>query len=166
MNSLKELIQEKESVIEKLKSKNNNGQFNKGILDRQKELSKIRGAAEFVGRADISFNGIKKADRDVEAAHKNLAETLIHEIQHIIQNAEGFAGGGSPAKVNEQMKRQLQKYDEEIERLHPKGKEYVTAMLEYDIADFEHDTGEISDEAFADIKIRLKSWKHKSLKKK
>lgn len=156
VNSLKELIQEKESVIEKLKSKNNNGQFNKGILDRQKELSKIRGAAEFVGRADISFNGIKKADRDVEAAHKNLAETLIHEIQHIIQNAEGFAGGGSPAKVNEQMKRQLQKYDEEIERLHPKGKEYVTAMLEYDIADFEHDTGEISDEAFSDIKNKVK----------
>lgn len=156
VNSLKELIQDKESVIEKLKSKNNNGQFNKGILDRQKELSKIRGAAEFVGRADISFNEIKKADRDVEAAHKNLAETLIHEIQHIIQNAEGFAGGGSPAKVNDQMKRQLQKYDEEIERLHPKGKEYVTAMLEYDIADFEHDTGEISDEAFADIKNKVK----------
>lgn len=159
VNSLKELIQEKESVIEKLKSKNNNGQFNKGILDRQKELSKIREAAEFVGRADISFNAIKKADRDVAAAHKNLAETLIHEIQHIIQNAEGFAGGGSPAKVNEQMKRQLQKYDEETERLHPKGKEYVTAMLEYDIADFEHDTGEISDEAFADIKNKVKELK-------
>lgn len=156
VNSLKELIQEKESVIEKLKSKNNNGQFNKGILDRQKELSKIREAAEFVGRADISFNEIKKADRDVAAAHKNLAETLIHEIQHIIQNAEGFAGGGTPGKVNEQMKRQLQKYDEEIERLHPKGKEYVTAMLEYDIADFEHDTGEISDEAFTDIKNKVK----------
>jgi hypothetical protein len=156
VNSLKELIQEKESVIEKLKSKNNNGQFNKGILDRQKELSKIREAAEFVGRADISFNEIKKADRDVAAAHKNLAETLIHEIQHIIQNAEGFAGGGSPARVNEQMKRQMQKYDEEIERLHPKGKEYVTAMLEYDIADFEHDTGEISDEAFVDIKNKVK----------
>lgn len=156
VNSLKELIQEKESVIEKLKSKNNNGQFNKGILDRQKELSKIREAAEFVGRADISFNEIKKADRDVAAAHKNLAETLIHEIQHIIQNAEGFAGGGSPARVNEQMKRQLQKYDEEIERLHFKGKEYVTAMLEYDIADFEHDTGEISDAAFSDIKNKVK----------
>ena len=88
--------------------------------------------------------------------NEKIKETLIHEIQHIIQNAEGFAGGGSPAKVNEQMKRQLQKYDEEIERLHPKGKEYVTAMLEYDIADFEHDTGEISDEAFTDIKNKVK----------
>lgn len=88
--------------------------------------------------------------------NEKIKETLIHEIQHIIQNAEGFAGGGSPAKVNEQMKRQMQKYDEEIERLHPKGKEYVTAMLEYDIADFEHDTGEISDEAFTDIKNKVK----------
>lgn len=88
--------------------------------------------------------------------NEKIKETLIHEIQHIIQNAEGFAGGGSPARVNEQMKRQLQKYDEEIERLHPKGKEYVTAMLEYDIVDFEHDTGEISDAAFADIKNKVK----------
>lgn len=88
--------------------------------------------------------------------NEKIKETLIHEIQHIIQNAEGFAGGGSPAKVNEQMKRQMQKYDEEIERLHPKGKEYVTAMLEYDIADFEHDTGEISDAAFSDIKNKVK----------
>lgn len=88
--------------------------------------------------------------------NEKIKETLIHEIQHIIQNAEGFAGGGSPARVNEQMKRQLQKYDEEIERLHPKGKEYVTAMLEYDIADFEHDTGEISDAAFSDIKNKVK----------
>lgn len=87
---------------------------------------------------------------------EKIKETLIHEIQHIIQNAEGFAGGGSPAKVNEQMKRQLLKYDEEIARLHPKAKEYVTVMLEYDIADFEHDTGEISDEAFADIKNKVK----------
>lgn len=88
--------------------------------------------------------------------NEKIKETLIHEIQHIIQNAEGFAGGGSPARVNEQMKRQMQKYDEEIERLHPKGKEYVTAMLEYDIADFEHDTGEISDAAFSDIKNKVK----------
>ncbi len=148
VNSLKELIQEKESVIEKLRSKNNNGQFNKGILDRQKELNKLRGAAEFVGRADISFNEIKKADRDVEAAHKNLAETLIHEIQHVIQHFEGFASGGSVKKVNEQMQRQLLKYDEEVEHLHPKGKEYFTALLEYDIADWNHAMEEISDEEF------------------
>ena len=87
---------------------------------------------------------------------EKIKETLIHEIQHIIQNAEGFAGGGTPSKVNEQMKRQLQKYDAEIEHLHPKAKEYITAMLEYDIADFEHDTGEISDEAFAAIKNKVK----------
>lgn len=88
--------------------------------------------------------------------NEKIKETLIHEIQHIIQNAEGFAGGGTPARVNEQMKRQLQKYDEEIEHLHPKAKEYITAVLEYDIADFEHDTGEISDEAFAGIKNKVK----------
>ena len=152
VNSLKELIQEKESVIEKLRSKNNNGQFNKGILDRQKELNKLRGAAEFVGRADISFNEIKKADRDVEAAHKNLAETLIHEIQHVIQHFEGFASGGSVRKDNEQMEHQLLKYDEEIKRIHPKAWEYQKALLEYDIADWDHAMGEISDEEFQERK--------------
>lgn len=55
--------------------------------------------------------------------------------------------------------------DEEIERLHPKGKEYVTAMLEYDIADFEHDTGEISDAAFSDIKDKVKELEEWYLKK-
>lgn len=155
VNSLKELIQEKESVIEKLRSKNNNGQFNKGILDRQKELNKLRGAAEFVGRADISFNEIKKADRDVEAAHKNLAETLIHEIQHVIQHFEGFASGGSVRKVNEQMEHQLLKYDEEIKRIHPKAWEYQKALLEYDIADWDHAMGEISDEEFQERKDKV-----------
>ena len=155
VNSLKELIQEKESVIEKLRSKNNNGQFNKGILDRQKELNKLRGAAEFVGRADISFNEIKKADRDVEAAHKNLAETLIHEIQHVIQHFEGFASGGSVKKVNEQMEHQLLKYDEEIKRIHPKAWEYQKALLEYDIADWDHAMGEISDEEFQERKDKV-----------
>lgn len=155
VNSLKELLQEKESVIEKLRSKNNNGQFNKGILDRQKELNKIRGAAEFVGRADISFNEIKKADRDVEAAHKNLAETLIHEIQHVIQHFEGFASGGSVRKVNEQMEHQLLKYDEEIKRIHPKAWEYQKALLEYDIADWDHAMGEISDEEFQERKDKI-----------
>lgn len=155
VNSLKELIKEKESVIEKLRNKNNNGQFNKGILDRQKELNKLRGAAEFVGRADISFNEIKKADRDVEAAHKNLAETLIHEIQHVIQHFEGFASGGSVRKVNEQMERQLLKYDEEIKRIHPKAWEYQKALLEYDIADWAHDVGEVSDEEFQERKDKV-----------
>lgn len=155
VNSLKELIQEKESVIEKLRSKNNNGQFNKGILDRQKELNKLRGAAEFVGRADISFNEIKKADRDVEAAHKNLAETLIHEIQHVIQHFEGFASGGSVRKVNEQMEHQLLKYDEEIKRIHPKAWEYQKALLEYDIADWAHDVEEVSDEEFQERKDKI-----------
>lgn len=107
-------------------------------------------------KATLLEGHLKEALEGMQPDEK-IKETLIHEIQHIIQNAEGFAGGGSPAKVNEQMKRQLLKYDEEIARLHPKAKEYVTAMLEYDIADFEHDTGEISDEAFADIKNKVKN---------
>ncbi len=116
--------------------------------DEEKTYSLEEKETLLVGHLKEALEGMRPNEK--------IKETLIHEIQHIIQNAEGFAGGGSPARVNEQMKRQMQKYDEEIERLHPKGKEYVTAVLEYDIADFEHDTGEISDAAFADIKNKVK----------
>lgn len=146
-----------DSVIEKIATKLENSYF--GVDDLPDPFSneefnsqKSYSLEEKKRKLKEQFQSVLEGARPIESQK----ETLIHEIQHIIQNAEGFAGGGSPARVNEQMKRQLQKYDEEIERLHPKGKEYVTAMLEYDIADFEHDTGEISDEAFADIKNKVK----------
>lgn len=146
-----------DSVIEKIATKLENSYF--GVDDVPDPFSN----EEFNSQKSYSLEEKKRMLKEqfqsvLEGARpiESQKETLIHEIQHIIQNAEGFAGGGSPARVNEQMKRQLQKYDEEIERLHPKGKEYVTAMLEYDIADFEHDTGEISDEAFTDIKNKVK----------
>lgn len=146
-----------DSVIEKIATKLENSYF--GVDDLPDPFSN----EEFNSQKSYSLEEKKRMLKEqfqsvLEGARpiESQKETLIHEIQHIIQNAEGFAGGGSPARVNEQMKRQLQKYDEEIERLHPKGKEYVTAMLEYDIADFEHDTGEISDEAFTDIKNKVK----------
>lgn len=146
-----------DSVIEKIATKLENSYFGvDGVPDpfsnEEFNSQKSYSLEEKKRKLKEQFQSVLEGARPIESQK----ETLIHEIQHIIQNAEGFAGGGSPARVNEQMKRQLQKYDEEIERLHPKGKEYVTAMLEYDIADFEHDTGEISDEAFADIKNKVK----------
>jgi hypothetical protein len=149
-----------DSVIEKIATKLENSYF--GVDDLPDPFSnekfnsqKSYSLKEKKRKLKEQFQSVLEGARPIESQK----ETLIHEIQHIIQNAEGFAGGGSPARVNEQMKRQMQKYDEEIERLHPKGKEYVTAMLEYDIADFEHDTGEISDAAFSDIKNKVKELK-------
>lgn len=146
-----------DSVIEKIATKLENSYF--GVDDVPDPFSneefnsqKSYSLEEKKRKLKEQFQSVLEGARPIESQK----ETLIHEIQHIIQNAEGFAGGGSTARVNEQMKHQLQKYDEEIERLHPKGKEYVTAMLEYDIADFEHDTGEISDAAFSDIKNKVK----------
>lgn len=146
-----------DSVIEKIATKLENSYF--GVDDLPDPFSnekfnsqKSYSLKEKKRKLKEQFQSVLEGARPIESQK----ETLIHEIQHIIQNAEGFAGGGSTARVNEQMKHQLQKYDEEIERLHPKGKEYVTAMLEYDIADFEHDTGEISDAAFSDIKNKVK----------
>lgn len=146
-----------DSVIEKIATKLENSYFGVDYLpdpfsNEEFNSQKSYSLEEKKRKLKEQFQSVLEGARPMESQK----ETLIHEIQHIIQHFEGFAGGGSPARVNEQMKRQLQKYDEEIERLHPKGKEYVTAMLEYDIADFEHDTGEISDEAFADIKNKVK----------
>ena len=146
-----------DSVIEKIATKLENSYFGvDGVPDpfsnEEFNSQKSYSLEEKKRKLKEQFQSVLEGARPIESQK----ETLIHEIQHIIQNAEGFAGGGSTARVNEQMKHQLQKYDEEIERLHPKGKEYVTAMLEYDIADFEHDTGEISDAAFSDIKNKVK----------
>lgn len=99
-------------------------------------------------------NQFKEALESMKPNDK-IKETLIHEIQHIIQSFEGFAVGGSPEKVNKQMNLQLAKYDEEIKQLHPKGKEYQQALLKYDVADWDHATEEISDEEFQKYKDKL-----------
>lgn len=55
---------------------------------------------------------------------KKTKETLLHEIQHAIQEQEGFAGGGSPAMFNQgteaRLARDAMSFRAEMDRL-PKG---------------------------------------------
>lgn len=57
---------------------------------------------------DLNYKGIAEANSDgfirynpegVKASGWTLKEILTHEIQHLIQNIEGFAKGGAPMKI-------------------------------------------------------------------
>ena len=159
INSLEELAQEKESIINKLRNKNSDGRFDKGLSVKNKELEKIREAADFIKRADISFEEIKKADRDIKAAHNKLAGTLIHEVQHIIQNNEGFASGGNAEHVSQAMQRQFEAYEQRIKRIHPDGLRYLNLANQYSEETLNNILGLTSDEELAAIKENLENVK-------
>lgn len=142
-----------DSVIEKIATKLENSYF--GVDDLPDPLSneefnsqKSYSLEEKKRKLKEQFQSVLEGARPIESQK----ETLIHEIQHVIQHFEGFASGGSVRKVNEQMEHQLLKYDEEIKRIHPKAWEYQKALLEYDIADWAHDVEEVSDEEFQERK--------------
>ena len=75
---------------------------------------KRRGYADSLG---ISLNAVLLKDK--EKAHENLATTLIHEIQHLIQKKEGFAAGGGPETVVHQVKNELKKVNEPMLKANP-----------------------------------------------
>ena len=75
---------------------------------------KRRGYADSLG---ISLNAALLKDK--EKAHENLATTLIHEIQHLIQKKEGFAAGGGPETVVHQVKNELKKVNESMLKANP-----------------------------------------------
>lgn len=145
-----------DSVIEKIATKLENSYF--GVDDLPDPLSneefnsqKSYSLEEKKRKLKEQFQSVLEGARPIESQK----ETLIHEIQHIIQHFEGFASGGSVRKVDEQMEHQLLKYDEEIKRIHPKAWEYQKALLEYDIADWAHDVEEVSDEEFQERKNKV-----------
>ena len=47
---------------------------------------------------------------DEEKTREEIGKTLMHEIQHLIQDNEGFARGGNPIHVHAQMRRQIDNY--------------------------------------------------------
>ncbi len=75
---------------------------------------KRKGYADSLG---ISLNAALLKDK--EKARENLATTLIHEIQHLIQKKEGFAAGGSPETVVNQVKNELKKVNEPLLKVNP-----------------------------------------------
>lgn len=61
-------------------------------------------------------NGIIHLSKSIQKKSKT---SLIHEIQHAIQEYEGFAGGGSPETVLLQIDREIQKVTKQMRDNHP-----------------------------------------------
>ena len=79
-------------------------------------------------------NVVKKLDGFNEEDKNNYKRTLIHEIQHLIQDYENFAMGGSVEQVNEQIKRQILAIEREMNDIHEKGFDYAGALHRYETA--------------------------------
>lgn len=150
VNEISEYIHNYKNQVKKAKEKN----LFTFVANKEKQIKQAEEAIEFIESLPTVWIE-RNIKIEAQKAHENLATVLVHEIQHIIQGAEGFASGGSPEKVKEQINLQLAKYDKEIKQLHPKGKEYQQALLEYDVADWNHATEEISDEEFQKYKDKL-----------
>lgn len=93
------------------------------ILDKRKE--KLQ-ALEFIYNNAGSSMFVKEWVKDNDKAKKIMGETLIHEIQHLVQDHEGFARGGSPDAVQESIGKEMGRVRSEMRDIHPMAWELFT----------------------------------------
>ena len=137
---------------------------NPALYDAYPWLAYVRVSAEEMDRNTGGYaKGENKIGLNLWQPEEEIKKTLIHEIQHIIQHYEGFATGGSPKNVDEQMLEQFKQYSKEANRIHYKGNEYMKFLSEYDEAEFEHFMEKISDEEFQKYEDRLAAYKEELL---
>lgn len=76
---------------------------------------------------DMPSNGEYNSKTNTITIHaddlKYMNGILIHEIQHVIQDIEGFAKGGSPRLVRDEVKKKLNEVTKQIRQLRAEGKE-------------------------------------------
>ena len=73
----------------------------------------------------------KYTDKNENKTREQVGSTLVHEIQHIIQDKEEFAMGGNPSQVREQIHRQVMHYERQMALIHPEA--YMFAMTFMDM---------------------------------
>lgn len=132
--ALAEIDMALESLIEErnnLQEVNIDETSNAEIAEYDKVISDMQVDRAYVEQAEIS--DIYKDDyfRDNEQTHKNLAGTLIHEIQHIIQSMESFAAGGNPKQVRKQIEKTMAEYEAKAKSLSPAAEKYYDARNKY-----------------------------------
>lgn len=82
---------------------------------------------------DMPSNGEYNSKTNTITIHadelKYMNDILNHEIQHAIQNIEGFAKGGSPRLVRGEVKKRFDEVTKQIKQLRAEGKEDETKAL-------------------------------------
>lgn len=125
----------------------------------------VRGRVSYYGRyatsASIQLNKKHFVDGDAKATHKKIASTLIHEIQHLIQDYEGFASGGSQSKVRKQIENTLAMYDDELRSISPEAKQYYAAYDRYNSLKLKAVFGEVTQEELKEAENVLRDSESK-----
>lgn len=126
-------------TIEVIKTKGLDKAMPKLLPQKEKNLENLHKALEFIKTANISDKDIS-IERNIKEAHKALAGTLIHEIQHIIQDYEGFAKGGNTNSINRQIDRQISAYNSKALEIDPAAYDfycnyqyYLKKQMQYDM---------------------------------
>lgn len=126
-------------TIEVIKTKGLDKAMPKLLPQKEKNLENLHKALEFIKTANISDKDIS-IERNIKEAHKALAGTLIHEIQHIIQDYEGFAKGGNTNSINKQIDRQISAYNSKALEIDPAAYDfycnyqyYLKKQMQYDM---------------------------------
>lgn len=96
----------------------------RGVSVETEDMGEKRRGATYINQNRIAINKQYLMDGNINDVKK----TLIHEIQHLIQNREGFAMGGSASIVREQIKQQIERHKEDAKRIHPKAIGFLIAL--------------------------------------
>lgn len=106
------------------------------LFDAYPELANVAVAFVNLGEAKGSYNRYSnsiKLNKNLLVLKNDLKRTLLHEIQHAIQNIENFSGGTNPDRMAqillENARKNMWQTKDEILSKHP---EIKTAIYEYD----------------------------------
>ena len=106
------------------------------LFDAYPELANVAVAFVNLGEAKGSYNRYSNSielNKNLLVLKNDLKRTLLHEIQHAIQNIENFSGGTSPDRMAqillENARKNMWQTKDELLSKHP---EIKTAIYEYD----------------------------------
>lgn len=150
ISKIQNSIERTSHMIDTSKPSGSNKVFDKFIAEQRKYLDNLYKALEFIETVNISDKNIS-IERDLQEAHKALAGTLIHEIQHIIQEYEGFAKGGNPDAVNKQIERQLDAFKDKARDIHPSAYDFYSNYRYFRKKQIEYDMDLITKEELDEI---------------
>lgn len=159
--ALAEIDMALESLIEErnnLQEVNIDETSNAEIAEYNKAISDIQADRAYIEQAEIS--DIYKDDyfRDNEQTHKNLAGTLVHEIQHIIQSMESFAAGGNPKQVRKQILKTMAEYEAKAKSLSPAAEKYYDARNKYNSVKLDLIMGAASQDDLEKAQWKLRDY--------
>lgn len=109
-----------------------NSWFLEKVKQNLKEYEEILSSLEKIKKE--GFEHFSYDFTDEKKTREELGKTLVHEIQHMIQAKEGFAGGGNVGQVHWQMRRQIDNYRRRAREIDQNAFPYYNAQRDWEAA--------------------------------